>query len=419
VLLSLVKNKQRKNKVSRDIKMLAADFTRMMVSKTPKQPNRQQASRANRRSRGARNSPGLATTTPTTDQLEVAMRRAFKGRQYGDPWIECRLDTFNSIGGGGKPDGRNSRFVVVDHLVANTLVTSSGGFKIWTFPGCLPCTAAATGIAGATNDLTIDGYPYVTGTGNFNFYPIGIPPEWNNVVRQPGSSGDDPFFSSKARVVAVKRRLIYIGSTFNNQGLIQVTPLAAGFGMSTGFTSGTVTGTIRDGAATANPTISTGVQIINVDLNQQSLFTKDSVTCRIEQGIEIVSKQGGDIHSLVPSWDNYPMVVVNQTSSGTTGVVNLFTYTGTGSTPSGQSTWGIVDPTWIGEEIVVSGAAAGSAFRFETAICVEYQLASNSPMISMSKRKSDLRPNAVATAHNMAQAMPVAKPGYTFSDPRR
>lgn len=350
------------------------------------------------------------------------MRRAFRGREYGDPWIECRMDTFKTKGGGGKPDGRNSRFVVVDHVMANNIIAINGGFKIWTFPGCLPVTAGITGLTNGVNDLTIDGVQYTTGPGNAYFYPIGVPSEWqNSITRGPGGAGDDPFNSVKARIVAVKRRLIYTGSTFNNQGYIQVTPLPTGIASGTAITTATNTVSIRDPAGANASQASVGTAILNVDMNQVSVYTKESVTCRIEQGVEIISKQSGELHQLVPSWDNFPAIVVNSITAGAVGNNNLFCYTLPGATPTGNFTWLIADPTWVGEEITVSGATANAPFRLETALCVEYQLASNSPMVSMAKTNSDYRPSAIVRAHQMAQNLPVATPGASLirSDPRR
>lgn len=335
-----------------------------------------------------------------------------------------------------KPDGCNgARTVVVDHLVANNITcVTAAGFAIQTTPGMLPVSALITGNGGTgALDINVDGVALVNynAAAGRSFAPIGIPTEWaSSVFGQPqwtpsGVSKNDPYTSAKARVTAVQRKLFYTGTLVGNAGYVAVTPSAyslsgvnALVSNSTGVPApNTINISLLNNAAVtvAQANLNSQFRAMDVEFTNSPLFTKDTVTGRVERGIDIVSKQCGSIHELVDLPDSGFWVIANQSVNPPTGgavyVHYLQDLTGAG-TPIGC--W-MYDPTWEGELIQVTGIQAGATFRLETTICVEYEVQSASPFAVVAQKAPPANMPLVKAAQDAVNMMPVA----TFGDQQR
>jgi len=382
----------------------------------------------------------LSIVAPTTNQVERALRSInMNSRRQGsgktDPWVMCRLQPDRSMGGTQKPDGVGScRSISVDHLVADTLTCITGaGFTIQTFPGMLPFTGIITGNGSAgTHDISVNSVSYLnaatTPTNPQSWAPLGILTEWasNYAGLQnwtPSSTPrNDPYTSARARVLAVKRRLIYTGTLTNNAGFVTVTPSPYCLSTQQGRVSSTSTSAVaneigfalKDYAqtTTTGALLDTPFYTLDVESGTNPLFNKDTVMYRVEQGVEILSKQSGSIHQFVPIPDSSYYVVANASTIPATGG-SIYAPVNCDMVLNGTSQSGVVinDDTWCGELINVTGVTAGATFRLETILCVEYELQSASALAPMAMKPPAPRPAAVAQAQAMVNRLPVAVPG--------
>lgn len=352
-------------------------------------------------------------------------------KRYADPWLHCRLDPFTSAGGTKKPDNRGSaRSIVVEHILADEIrCVTANGFTIQTLPGMLPFSAIITGNTPAAIDVNINGFNYTsTSSINHSWYPIGVPTEWTNVAALRGWSPtatplNDPYASTRARVLAVKRRLMYTGSLSTNSGIINVAPSSYRTGsMSAQTTSATnpaAANTISiqnlDRALALGIVTPLNFKFKSVDMSLSTLpvVKRDTVAYRVEMGAEIVSKQLGDIHEFCDTPDTGFALVcnaaLNPALAGTT-LNPLVVDPDTAANAAGAGVW-VDDQTWVGEIINVSGIAAGATFRFETAMCVEYEIPSTGAFAPLATKAPKPRPAVVQQAQAIVNAMPVALPG--------
>lgn len=376
---------------------------------------------------------GMTLAAPTVGEIQQSLRsQRISGPtpiRRMDPWVHCRVDPFTSEGGTQKPDGQGgARSVIVDHLVADTITClTTAGFTIQTLPGLFPFTAVIVGNgAAAALDISVNGTTY---TNNASYFPIGVLTEWANGPTQfqnwsfYSTPKTDPYQSSKCRVLSVKRRMMYTGSTLDNAAFIQVTPnpysMSATNALVTNASGAAVAHTInvelRDttGAFLSDVPLNTPLRALDYEVTPA--FTKDTVTYRVEQGALITSKQSGATHQMVPMPDSGFAVVANQSLTPPAAGA-LYSHLVVDALVGGtfpMAAWA-VDDTWEGENISVTGPVVGVTFRFETAYCVEYDLQSGSPMAPMGKKPVPIRKAALEKASNMVNSMPSAIPGSAF-----
>jgi hypothetical protein len=378
----------------------------------------------------------LSVTAPTTQQVERSLRTAGMPMRhaYGDPWIHCRLDPFTSTGGVQKPDGLGgNRSIIVDHLVADIITCRTGnGFTVQFLPGILPFTGLITGNSAAgAPDIFVNGAPFINPFPGaaINMAPIGVVTEWASSVAgqqywTAGSApGQDPYRSAAARVLSVKRKLIYTGTLTGNAGFINVSPSPYDVSKNIAY----VTSTASTGAAantialvrtdltqttTGGSLLQTPMALVDIEIPVVPLFNKDTVAYRVEVGCEITSKQNGSIHQMVPVPDMGAMLVANVSgiapNAGVTYNTMVCDLNAGGSSP--MAAW-VIDNSWQGELMNVTGVTSGATFRIETAVCVEYSVQSGSPMAPMGMKPVAPRLKAVERAHALVNAKPVAVPG--------
>jgi hypothetical protein len=370
----------------------------------------------------------IPTQAPTLDNVQRAMQRVTIAgpRQQMSEYMHCRMDPYTSKGQTAIPDGRNNKFIVVDHFIADTIhCNNTSGFTISTFP-FLPYTAGLTGngIAGSI-DVSVNGVDFTNptaGPGN-GLYPIGVPKEWTAWVSASfiGNALEDPYSSSGARIVSVTRRLIYLSAATTATGLITVTPqkISAVQNQSINSivsTSG-VYGALTDptGAGVLGAPLNTSVVAVDYTPAAEALgpppFDRSSVTTRVENGVLINGKHLGEKHRINPVYDNVALPCANTQLAGNNQAVGLFTTVTPASTNGGGIVWH--DDEWESQQISVTGVLGSSNFRFETIVCMEYTVGINSPVYGFSKSATKPDLPLVQAVERKVNSMPVARPGAT------
>lgn len=378
--------------------------------------------------------PLLSTTTPTLQQVQASQRKSIGGqrslmtRAYSSPYMHCRMNPYTSKGGTAIPDGQSNKFIVVDHFVADNITTlTTAGFTIQTYP-FLPYTAGISGNAFGAIDISVNGQSVRTptilqGGLNVGLWPIGRPTELTSSLQLPGVQSPDVYLATKARIVSMTRRLIYLSPSQTATGVISVTPRSIGITVgqpttATGlnFAANELKLFVNDALNTNSTPAPANTNIYSVDTGAAvniSQFTRDTVTTRVENGIVIRGKTNNSTHLHHPVHDTTFGVVQNQRlSASSTGTIvsNLFS--------SESDIGGIIfaDDSWQSQVITVTGAIVGAQFRLETVICVEYILGGSSPYAPLSRSAVPAQPSVVTSVDAAINALPVAVPGT--SEPR-
>jgi hypothetical protein len=335
------------------------------------------------------------------------------------------MDPYTSKGQTAIPDGRNNKFVVVDHFVADTITCEgTAGFSIATFP-FLPYTAGVIGNGGpGLTNIAVNGITFVNPNyaGN-GLYPLGVPKEWSLWVANSGvgSALNDPYMSAGARIVSVTRRLIYMSPAQTATGIITVTPQKLSVVQTqsiNSITPGTgVYGTLTDptGAGVFSPGIGTSIAAVDYSFNLAATsappFDRSSVTTRVENGVLITGKHLGEIHKLNPVFDNVAFPCANTSLSYNNQAIGLFTTATDGAINGGGIVWH--DDDWESQTISVTGVINGAQFRFETIVCMEYSVAITSPVFGFSRSPTKPDLPLVQAVEKKVNSMPVARPGVT------
>jgi hypothetical protein len=369
----------------------------------------------------------IPTQAPTLNDIQKAMQRvAIAGpRQQMSEYMHCRMDPYTSKGQTAIPDGRNNKFVVVDHFVADNITCEgTSGFSIATFP-FLPYTAGVIGNGGpGLTNIAINGITFVNPNYSGNgLYPLGVPKEWSTWLAASGvgSPQNDPYMSAVARIVSVTRRLIYLSPAQTATGIITVTPQKLSVVQNqtiNSITPGTgVYGTLTDptGAGVFNPGIGTSIAAVDYSFNLAATtappFDRSSVTTRVENGVLITGKHLGEIHKLNPVFDNVAFPAANQGAAYNTQVVGLFTTSAPAATNGGGIVW--YDDDWESQVINVTGVVNGAQFRFETIVCMEYSVGITSTVYGFSRNATKPDLPLVLAVEKKVNSMPVARPGVT------
>jgi len=369
----------------------------------------------------------IPTQAPTLEAIQKSLQRVHitGPRQQMSEYMHCRMDPYTSKGQTAIPDGRNNKFVVVDHFVADSITCEGpAGFSISTFP-MLPYTAGVIGNGGpGLTNIAVNGITFVNPNylGN-GLYPLGVPKEWSGFVNNSyvGGALNDPYMSSGARMVSVTRRLIYLSPAQTATGLITVTPQKLSVVQNqtiNSVTPGTgVYGLLNDPTSTTvgNPPIGTSIAAVdysfNLNATTQPPFDRSSVTTRVENGVLITGKHLGEIHKLNPVADNIAFPNANTAGSGNTQLVGLFTTNAPTVNVGGGIVWH--DDEWESQVINVTGVVNGAQFRFETIVCMEYTVGTTSTVYGFSRSPTKPDLPLVQAVEKKVNAMPVARPGVT------
>jgi hypothetical protein len=358
----------------------------------------------------------------TLDSIERnLMRMSVSPRGY-HPYVACRMNPFGSYGGSGIPDGSNSRYVVFDETIIDSIIDVNGsGFFIQTIP-TLPFSALCQGYA-AGDILNINGVTHTANASGIQGSRIGMWPlswssKWNtnyNNLAIPGQQVTDPYASTTARLVAVQYKLTYIGQPVDCAGIIVTVPNPVSItdaGMvvrpNPSGTGGLLFQCVSPNQA-VNADCFQGTKILNTEFSSDlSQLTKDSRVTRQEYGTVVTPNHVTDTFRMLPtSTTGYGICNTPQLNAGsvTTKTISaLQSGIATAESAAGVVVWW--DDDWSAYQIRVNGQGEGAAYMWETAYCFEYAVAATSVVAPFSIKQSPNNPQAIKTATAIINSTP-------------
>jgi len=374
----------------------------------PKQPKRKPQPKK-RKAKGL-----MSIKASTINQVQnKLMNLSMNHNSSVSGYLSCRLNPFHATNGRGIPDGANSNYIVIDHLMIDNIVdTASAGFTIQTVP-MLPATSALA-VAAGVNTLTINGIPYVGSATQFLAqYPLGFAPPYLTVGTQPGIVTNDPYQSTKARLVSCAYRLIYTGQSALASGTIIVTPNDVGLTVSQQSAAGIFPYTSNTNLQANAGNYTNGAIGLNMDIaNANNAFVKDSYISRVEAGAYVLPKHRSRDFKLSATVDSPYVPIAN--STGTSNSVNFFS--STSGAPASGVLW--YDDDWSSASIQVSGYPAGSSFQLQTAFCMEYSVSNTSAFANLANKQSDFKPADIELSNKQTNSLPAATPASGSSTKR-
>lgn len=368
------------------------------------------------------NGPNLsgAKRSPDTiiDQLSGRMSAVSLKRH---PYLHCRSDPFGSSGRSHIPDGSNDQFVIVDAYSVDNIAMSQAQstFYIQT-SSTLPSMAMVFG-APSTN-LTVNGNTVtppaaIQPDGNVVAsarYPICISSAYNLGI-QPGNSINDPYSSTKARLVSKGYRIVYTGPVNTCAGVITVTPNDYALALGELTTSslpvpatGTFSLSINNASNAVLSTCASSSPFLSTDLTiSTNAMNRETRTFRPEEGVYLVPKHRSADFKIHPM-TNLPFGVVANFSASTASTkayTNMLTSNGT---YAGGVIW--YDNDWEDYLIQFSGINSDATFRIECITCFEYNPSASSVVAPLAQGAAKAEPAIMKQAADQQATLPNARP---------
>jgi len=348
-----------------------------------------------------------------------------------DSYVQCRVNPGMGMKSQGIPDGSNTNYVVVDHFTIDTIEQNTTRPWVIQTLTSLPMLACVTpyGSTTNTNDISVNGTTYgsnsenVSGTGQLaGVYPLSVPTPYS-AAPIAGAYYQDPYRSTTARMVAVAYKLKYTGQPIAAQGTYTVTPNTWAYNVE-GVASGGSLSAVGTEVSVTHPDDQTnltavrgGVSILSVDgTNDLTAFTVDSKNCRLDHDLWILPRHHSDNFKMVPTRPYTYPVVFQDTNVTDSSQENLFSGRSTGDVNCSGVIW--YDNDWANFQIVVSGAAAGSTFTWETFACFEYTLGSSSVYTPLAIKQSPTNKAAITVANKLVNSVPTGTQPAPINMPR-
>jgi len=322
-------------------------------------------------------------------------------------YMRCRLDPFLTTGQGtgGIPDSAMVSRIVVDHRdFATITVGASGTFQMRLMPMLpVPLVMRPSAVAG----FSINGVSIAASTaplpasGSFNWFPAVEITEWANWITS-ASAGitlptPTPYAAMKARIVSMAVRCFYTGAASTAAGTITVTADRS----NTLPTSqeGLQSITISNSTVAGSTAINCYAQRINFG-TATPVLDANAVTERSEVQLHVVPRR---LDALKPWLDlpQLPVVLVDSSNNALLTVDVYGQYMGTALYDDGF------------EQAVLSfnSIPVGATFRFETAVCVEYQPAYTSSVAKLAKKPPTTYDDAIISkTESKLSQLPIATP---------
>lgn len=349
-----------------------------------------------------RNRPGGQTrlrprTLNAVEETFARMRVQRVSRYSGilPAYIRCRMDPFSfNLGGAGTPDSALVPRVVVDHRdFANLTIGTSGTCQVRLFP-CLPFPLAFKSLGADWAGFAINGTSVAAATvstattaANYGWMPLIRVGEWANwsdtaAAAAIGVEVPGPYSEAKARIVSLGVKIFYTGAASTAAGTVTVT-VDRGVASDVSSSSKNIE---TWSSSVAGSTIAPGF-FSSVDFGGITpVMDANTITERPEVALRIVPRR---LDVAKPWLDRFqvPYYPIEGVST-----YPIFTKMVVGTIPL----IGLWDDMWEIPCITFSGVAAGSVYRFETAVCVEYQ-----PMVTSSISKLAKKPGKVVSSDTL------------------
>jgi hypothetical protein len=331
------------------------------------------------------------------------------------PYLDCR---FNPLGmkGGDSPgivDGSQTRRIVVDHrfIIPFTAGTSQG-FNIAITP-CLPScvwfNTLAADTASIVNGITMTAHTGVN-PGN-QFYGTVSLPEYSGIfpvfTTTPGDYAFvNPYLGSgKARIVTIGGRIIFTGSTMNNNGFIIINNDS----MNTmNMIPNTNAGSLIGDQGTDTTLTPNTVQFLPTDYAPNFNIVNqggDGFSGRLSEGAHFLAKHSDEKYTFKAMFQNPVALVASNNYNEEAGF--LLTKNGGAGNLDTYSMLQFVDNDWDVISIQVNGMAQGQSFNLDLVYCVEYAPATSSAVTHLAKVPA-AQPSTMSAANLVAPMVPVA-----------
>lgn len=316
-------------------------------------------------------------------------------------YLKCRLDPFTTTaeGAGGIPDAAMVSRVVVDHRDFATLtVGTSGAFQVRLMPNIpIPLSMKpTTGFAAfLVNGVSIAAatVPVTSAASGYGWVPMVTLNEWQSwmtsatgiITELPG-----PYSAVKARIVSFGLKVFYTGAASTASGTVTVT---ADRSVASGLSNVGQAGIIQwfsNGAGSG--AVTTFMGRLDFGSITQTLDA-NSVTERSEVPLRITPRRLDETRPWLDVYQN--PVMFTDSTLGVAASNGVFT---TDPVTSNGSYSALYDDGWEQAVLTFSGVASGSTFRFETAVCVEYQ-----PIYTSSVAKLSKKPDKVVSVDTLSR----------------
>lgn len=204
--------------------------------------------------------------------------------------------------------------------------------------------------------------------------------EWADWQAAAGAGGLEvrgPYQEVKARIVSFGVRFFYTGAAATASGVVTVTA-----DRSVTITPSQTTKSISVAQSTAGAGITSTSSWANTDFGTVTpILDAFTVTERPEVPLRVVPRR---LDEDKPWLDRYQQpFILTDTATG----VSVFATSVSANLPIFNA---LYDDSWEIGCITFSGAAVGTTYRFETAVCVEYQPVVTSPIAKLSKKPTKI-----------------------------
>jgi hypothetical protein len=371
--------------------------------------------------------PNKATTTTTArkaNQQKITQKKKpnftsgyYPGSESSfmkDAYAMCRLHPFGTHGPVvGIPDGTETRRVLVDHRMMNTITFgSSGVLNIAITPTVPNSIWLNTGmVADTTWKLNGQSFSQNSGVGNV-FVPI-CQPEWSSLsIARYATAGvfntlGTLYSSMTFRIVSVGWAVTYIGSSMSNSGAMMITNAKLGANV-----PNSNAGTFQVYSANSGTNSNTTTEEVMVLGQEQQLQfgipSSGSFTTSLYQGAH------GILRHSTPDF-KYRDLYSNESYLSVAGNSILSTLMNVGGVnPSTIGQCGVLlgmDSDWDTTLISITGATSGQSIILDTIYCIEYTPSPGSNVYALTQPAPESKPRLMEAVANKARKLPIASSG--------
>ena len=323
----------------------------------------------------------------------------------------CRLNPFHSAGRNlGIPDGSEVRRILIDHRMTTKITFGSTG-NVNMF--IAPMVPSPLCVQASDANMLINGENFNTNSpSNLLYIPLVLP-EWQNkrlvwyATEDKYNEVDTLYSAGKFRLVSLGYRIVYLGTTLNNSGMISVstTNIAPESPIPNG-------GTLSVFSSQSGTNTNIGDrQVLQTLLNAPALggtyanFTSSqTANLSLREGAE-----GRLMHS--GSEFEYTNLHRTMTYMSFSNVDDRSILQQRGPVPTTVGGSGIVagiDPAWDTHMISVSGGTAGQTFMVDIIACIEYAPQVGSDVYPLAKGAPPKSENILARVENYLKTKPIA-----------
>lgn len=326
-------------------------------------------------------------------------------------YIHCKLNPWNSQGGGMIPDGSGKR-ILVDHKAYVDFTTSANGQMAVMVAPTLPSPIFFK--SGDVTAFSVNGQSITQATIGTDYTQGWVPsPYYSEFTTNstPGFFNGPIFNASRARIVTQAYKLTFVGTAQSASGTLtaQTFPLDISDVKPHG---NYITRALLPSGSTATD-YAAGVQGVSemelsVQIPSQTAAGTDTVCVRPEAGLVGILKKQSPINEWRDLYE-VPLLLIagGKISNGTVATSIIPTFN---SSVDGTSGGGIqfIDDNYAAQIISMRNTQAGSPYRIEVITCVEYTVPTGSMVEKFSRSAPESKPQSIALVDSVLAKTPIA-----------